>query len=75
MAVGPFVKVTWLFDPLEIGGLIDDVKKIRQRYEVGFKIGPENKETLWSIPVPRLGISYRFGQNVSSVRFIFSARY
>ena len=75
MAVGPFVKATWLFDALEIGGIIDNEKTIRARYEVGFKIGAENRERVWRIPVPRLGLSYRFGQGVSSVRFIFSWRY
>ena len=75
MAVGPFVKAVWLFDALEIGGILDDEKTIRARYEVGFKIGAENRERIWRIPVPRLGLSYRFGQGVTSVRFIFSSRY
>ncbi len=75
MAVGPFVKTVWLFDGLTVGGIVDDEKTIRARYEVGFKIGPENRERVWRIPVPRLGLSYRFGQDVTSVRFIFSSRY
>lgn len=75
LAVGPFVQGAWLFDPLEIGGVIDDPKPIRWRYEVGVKLGPESKEKIHGVPLPRLGLGYRFGQGVTSVRFIFSTRY
>jgi hypothetical protein len=75
MAVGPFVKAVWLWDTLIIGGVTDDPREIRERYEVGFKIGAEERQKFMKVAVPRLGFSYRFGQGVTSVRFIVSARY
>ena len=41
--------------------------------EVGLTLGPQSRMTVWRIPVPRLGIGYRFAQDLGVWRFVIGA--
>jgi hypothetical protein len=41
------------------------------QFEAGLTIGPQSGFTVWRIPVPRLGIGYRFGENLGVWRVVF----
>jgi hypothetical protein len=40
------------------------------QFETGVTIGPQSRMTVWKIPVPRLGLGYRFGDNLGVWRFV-----
>ena len=40
------------------------------QFEVGVTVGPQSKMTVWRIPVPRLGLGYRFGKDLGVWRFV-----
>jgi hypothetical protein len=42
----------------------------RYQFETGVTIGPRSKVTVWRIPVPRLGVGYRFGRDLGVWRFV-----
>jgi hypothetical protein len=74
-ALGFFVKGEWLFNELEIQRPTGEPVGIAARYEVGVKFSTAERERIWRVPLPRVGLGYRFGQGVTSVRLIFSSRY
>lgn len=41
------------------------------QFEAGLTIGPRSRFTVWRIPVPRLGIGYRFGEDLGVWRLVF----
>jgi len=45
-------------------GSVDD------QYEIGFTFGAKEPARIWKIPVPRVGFGYRFGDEISAVRFV-----
>jgi hypothetical protein len=67
----------WFFDSLIVNVPFDRPKEIGARYEVGFATGPSQPwhQLKKMVKVPRVGLSYRFGEGTSSVRFILSFRY
>ena len=40
------------------------------QYEIGFTLGTTETRHLWRIPVPRVGIGYRFGSNLDVFRIV-----
>lgn len=55
--------------PLEsIGAPITPVQ-----WEFGVTIGSEKPAYLWKIPLPRIGVGYRFGNSLSVFRIVFGA--
>jgi hypothetical protein len=46
---------------------------IHDQIEIGVTFGTECTIKIWSLPVPRFGISYRFGDDVSAVRLVLGA--
>jgi hypothetical protein len=77
MDLGLLLGVDWFFDTVIVNVPFDRPEQIGARYEVGFTTGPSEP---WHhlkkmVKVPRLGLSYRFGQGTSSVRFLISSRY
>jgi hypothetical protein len=40
------------------------------QYETGFTLGTSEPRRLWGIPVPRVGIGYRFGSHLDVVRIV-----
>lgn len=43
------------------------------QFEVGLTIGPQSRMTVWHIPVPRIGIGYRFAQDLGVWRLVLGA--
>jgi hypothetical protein len=43
------------------------------QFETGVTIGPRSKMTVWRIPVPRLGLGYRFGNDLGVWRLVIGA--
>jgi hypothetical protein len=41
------------------------------QYEVGITFGTAGTRRIWRVPVPRVGIGYRFGSNLDVVRIVF----
>jgi hypothetical protein len=45
------------------------------QWEVGMTIGTVEPAYLWNIPLPRIGLGYRFGRDLSVVRVVFGAAF
>jgi hypothetical protein len=54
---------------------VDRASELASQYqfEAGVTIGPQSRMTMWKIPVPRLGLGYRFGDNLGVWRFVIGA--
>ena len=74
---GLLLGLDWFFDRLIVNVPLDKQKDIGTRYEVGFTTGPSEPwhQLKKMIKVPRVGLSYRFGDGSSSVHFLLSFRY
>ena len=45
------------------------------QWEVGVTIGTVNTAYLWKVPIPRIGVGYRFGSDLSIVRLVFGSAF
>lgn len=45
------------------------------QYEVGFTLGFREKRRLWGMPLPRVGVGYRFGHDLEAWRIVFGTPY
>jgi hypothetical protein len=45
------------------------------QWELGVTVGTVNTAYIYRIPVPRLGVGYRFGANLSAFRLVFGAAF
>jgi hypothetical protein len=45
------------------------------QWEVGVTIGTVRTSYLWKIPIPRIGVGYRFGSDLSIVRLVFGSAF
>lgn len=45
------------------------------QYEVGFTLGTSETLRIWRIPMPRVGIGYRFGSDLDAWRIVFGTPY
>jgi hypothetical protein len=43
------------------------------QYEIGITLGWRETRRVWNIPLPRVGIGYRFGSNLDVFRIVFGA--
>ncbi len=43
------------------------------QFEIGVTLGPRSRMTVWRIPVPRVGLGYRFGNDLGVWRLVFGA--
>lgn len=41
------------------------------QYEIGFTLGTSETLRIWNIPLPRVGVGYRFGSDLGVVRIVF----
>jgi len=59
------------------GGPIDSAERRGRsmQYEFGVTLGTTDGLRLWRIPLPRLGLGYRFGSGIGVVRIVFGAPY
>ncbi|MDX1384742.1 MAG: hypothetical protein R3190_13910 [Thermoanaerobaculia bacterium] len=62
--IGPWVAQYLFFGDLELVRYLDVAIVTGGLYEVGFAVGPREPARRWGVPVPRLGVSYRFGSGV-----------
>ena len=72
---GAFFKDELFFNTVVVRNLDGEPFEIRVRNEIGVTFGTAERTTVWIIPVPRVGVSYRFGQGVEQIRILFSYRY
>ena len=42
-----------------------------EQYEIGFTVGTEPRHEVWGIPMPRFGVSYRYGDGIDAWRIVF----
>jgi hypothetical protein len=45
------------------------------QWEVGVTIGTVYTSYLWKIPIPRIGVGYRFGSDLSVIRLVFGSAF
>lgn len=45
------------------------------QYEIGFTLGTSEPRRIWGIPVPRVGVGYRFGSNLDVLRIVIGTPY
>ena len=45
------------------------------QYEVGITLGTPETRRVWRIPLPRVGVGYRFGSNLDAWRIVFGTPY
>jgi hypothetical protein len=45
------------------------------QWELGVTIGTVNTSYLWKVPIPRIGIGYRFGSDLSIIRLVFGSAF
>lgn len=59
------------------GGPIDsaEARGRSMQYEVGLTLGFTETRRIWRIPLPRVGIGYRFGSNLDVWRVVFGTPY
>ncbi len=57
------------------GGPIDSAEQSGHsvQYEIGFTLGSPETIRVWGIPLPRIGIGYRFGSNLDVFRIVIGA--
>jgi hypothetical protein len=41
------------------------------QYEVGVTLGTPETRRIWGVPIPRIGVGYRFGSNLDVFRIVF----
>jgi len=46
---------------------------VRNQIEIGVTFGTDSTIKAWKLPIPRVGVSYRFGDDVAAVRFVLGA--
>ena len=75
--LGLLLGVDWFFDTIIVNLPFNEPTSIGARYEIGFTTGSSQpwRQLKKMVKVPRLGLSYRFGEGTSSVRFLISSRY
>lgn len=68
--VGIFFENFIYFDTLQFLVPGEDPAEITYQYEIGFTFGTKGPWKLWLIRVPRIGLSYRFGDELTAVRLV-----
>jgi hypothetical protein len=73
--IGPFVRSEIYFNSLVIAPPEGDPLVINHRYEVGVIWGAKEPHSFWKIPIPRTGLSVRFGDGALSYRLVLTTRF
>jgi hypothetical protein len=73
--LGPFILANSFYYPVIVPRADGGESKILRRYEIGVTYGSAEPTKLWIFPVPRIGLSWRFGQDINGIRFILSYSY
>jgi hypothetical protein len=75
LALAPFFKSDYYFNEIRVRQVVGEPLDIRERWEVGVKFGTYEREKVWRVALPRVGVGVRFGQGATAVRIIFSSKY
>jgi hypothetical protein len=67
---GLFVANYMYGEPTEYFLSDDDSFEVKTQYEIGFTVGTPTPLKIWRLPIPRVGLSYRFGDGVSAIRLV-----
>ncbi|MCU0976932.1 MAG: hypothetical protein MUC71_11575 [Steroidobacteraceae bacterium] len=74
---GVYLVAEWYIDPPEepviTRSLTSDASA--QQFEVGVTLGTEPPARLWRIPLPRIGVAWRFGSDLSVFRIVFGSAF
>lgn len=68
--IGLFVANYMYGEPTKYFLTEDATFEVRAQYEIGFTLGTREDIKLWKLPLPRMGLSYRFGDGVAAVRLV-----
>jgi hypothetical protein len=74
-AFAPYVTLDYYFDEVVLERPLLDPVLVRERYEIGLTWGTSERAKVWIISLPRVGLGYRFGQDLSTVRLVLSFAY
>lgn len=73
--LGVFLANYLYFEPTDYFLSEDRSFEVGSQYEVGMTFGTVERYKLWRIPVPRIGLSYRFGDGVQAVRLLLGNQF
>jgi hypothetical protein len=75
--LGAYLLAEWYFDQPEEPVMVRTVtaEASPQQFELGVSFGTEPPARLWRIPLPRIGIAWRFGDKLSVFRLVFGAAF
>lgn len=73
--VGPYVLNEWYLKRPTAPVASTGPSMAAVQWEVGVTIGTVNTSYLWKVPIPRIGIGYRFGSELSIVRLVFGSAF
>jgi hypothetical protein len=73
--IGPLIRGEFYFDSLLIAPPRGEPFEIDHRYEVGLTWGPTERFKKWKMTIPRVGLSYRFGNGSGGIRFLFTSKF
>ena len=74
--LGPLLRGEFYLDSLTLSPPAGEpIEEIDRRYEVGLTWGTTERIVKWRIPLPRVGLTYRFGQGDSAYRLLFTTRF
>ena len=72
---GPYLLSEWYFKRPTPPASSPGPPMAAAQWEVGFTIGTVRTSYLWKIPIPRIGLGYRFGSDLSIVRLVFGSAF
>jgi hypothetical protein len=73
--IGPLVKAELYIDSLLVAPPQGLPIEINHRYEIGATWGPTERSKIWKMTIPRIGLSYRFGNGRGGVRFVLTSKF
>jgi hypothetical protein len=73
--IGPLIKAEYYIGSLLIAPPLGEPFEIDQRYEIGMTWGPTERSKKWKMTIPRIGLSYRFGNGSGGVRFVLTSKF
>ncbi len=73
--LGPLLRAEFYLDALGISPPEGEPIEIDHRYEVGLTWGLTERVLKWRMPIPRVGLTYRFGEGDSGYRLLFTTRF
>jgi hypothetical protein len=68
--IAPYATVDFQRESAGYPAASDVPPAILRQYEVGISYGPREEVRLWRIPIPHIGIGWRFGQDLSAFHLV-----